>query len=297
MSSEEYWLRAIGRTLSYAAIFRFPLRGREIWRRLISPRPLRWSRLQPLLQRGQPTYWQYRRGYYFLQNCRCRSRSLGRRLSREKEQLLLNPLLKAWQPLKTIKLLALSGSVASENAYPGDDLDLFIISQPGWLWRSRLLAEWRLRRAGLPRRQPKQTQARNQLCPNVWLAGDALRLPRRQQNLFVAMELLQLKVVLNRDHYWQRFLAANRAWIGRYLANWQQTWPKLAPAVTKQSSSLGEKLAFWLQRIYMWRHHQGEDVRLGQAFFHPHDFSSRVLKKYRRYYQAWQEKVRLSQPS
>ncbi len=282
-------VRAVLTTVAYSNLFRFPLREEEIYHRLLSSQVYSWPTVKKAIARAGRRGWlREQAGYYFLPSCSCRSRQRGlfwarRKLARVKQ------FFPAGRGLPGIKLLAVTGSVASENAYPGDDLDLLLITAPGRLWQTRLWWEvWRRwqrqprRPAGLPFHRGRRIADR--LCPNVWLAGDALRLPPAKQNLFVAMEIFQMKVVYDEGDWYARLVAANRDWLGRFLATWLKTFCQrhpCPPPPPPRPPSLLEKLAYQLQYFYMARHHQRELVGPRFAFFHPRDQSQLILKRYR----------------
>ncbi len=283
-------VKAVLATVAYSNLFRFPLREEEIYYRLLSSRAYSWPTVKKVIALARRRGWlRERSGAYFLPSCSCRPRQRGlfwarRKLARVKK------IFPAGRGLPGIKLLAVTGSVASENAYPGDDLDLLFITAPGRLWQTRLWWEgWRRwhrqprRPVGLPFHRGQRIADR--LCPNVWLAGDALRLPPAKQNLFVAMEILQMKVIYDEGGWYARLVAANRDWLAKFLATWLKTFCQkypCPPPLPRQPLGWREKLAYQVQRLYMARHRHQELVGSRFAFFHPRDQSQLILKRYRR---------------
>ncbi len=278
---------AVARTLAYGAIFRFPLTFNEIVNRLIAEQPISATAVQEALAWGRRRgCWRLRADYYFLPEISYRRRRRGWFWSRQKLSLA-QKLAKVWQPLDGIRLLAVTGSVAAMNAYPLDDVDVLTVTSGGKLWQTRLRAELRLRRLKIPRRpaglkMQRSKLVENKICPNVWLAVDSLRLPPEKRNLFVAEEIMQMKIIFDKDNLYRRFLAANADWLGRYLANWltltNAQFQKSAPAAPL---SWPERLAFWGQKLYMARRRRRESVSPGSAFFHPHDRSEYFLSRHR----------------
>ena len=108
--------------------------------------------------------------------------------------------------LPFVRLVAVTGALAMDNARPDDDIDLFILVQPGRLWLCRLLV---LAVVKLAARRGYV------LCPNFMLTTNHLRLSER--NLFTAHEVVQM-VPLDRNHWYGAFLEAN-AWVADYLPN------------------------------------------------------------------------------
>lgn len=108
--------------------------------------------------------------------------------------------------LPFVRLVAVTGALAMNNARPDDDIDLFILVQPGRLWLCRLLV---LAVVKLAARRGYV------LCPNFMLATNHLRLSER--NLFTAHEVVQM-VPLDRNHWYRAFIEAN-AWVADFLPN------------------------------------------------------------------------------
>ncbi|TMF12350.1 MAG: hypothetical protein E6I37_07430 [Chloroflexi bacterium] len=108
--------------------------------------------------------------------------------------------------LPFVRLVGVTGALAMNNAAAGDDIDLFILVQPGRLWLCRLLIVAIVRLAG---------RHGATLCPNFLLSTDHLRLSER--NLFTAHEIAQM-VPLTRTPWYDAFLDANR-WVRDFLPN------------------------------------------------------------------------------
>jgi hypothetical protein len=108
--------------------------------------------------------------------------------------------------LPFVRLVGVTGALAMNNARPDDDIDLFILAQPGRLWLCRLLV---LAVVKLAARRGYV------LCPNFILSTDRLRLSER--NLFTAHEVVQM-VPLERNHWYHAFIEAN-AWVADFLPN------------------------------------------------------------------------------
>jgi hypothetical protein len=108
--------------------------------------------------------------------------------------------------LPFVRLVAVTGALAMNNAAAGDDIDLFILVQPGRLWLCRLFVLAIVRLAG---------RHGITLCPNFLLSTNHLRLSER--NLFTAHEIAQM-VPLTRTRWYDAFLDANE-WVGDFLPN------------------------------------------------------------------------------
>jgi hypothetical protein len=108
--------------------------------------------------------------------------------------------------LPFVRLVGVTGALAMNNARPDDDIDLFILAQPGRLWLCRLLV---LAVVKLAAREGYV------LCPNFILSTDHLRLSER--NLFTAHEVVQM-IPLDRNHWYRAFIEAND-WVADFLPN------------------------------------------------------------------------------
>jgi len=108
--------------------------------------------------------------------------------------------------LPFVRLVGVTGALAMNNARPGDDIDLFILAQPGRLWLCRLLVLVAVKLAA---------RRGHRLCPNFLLSTDHLRLS--EQNLFAAHEVVQM-VPLEPGRWYGAFIEAN-GWVRDFLPN------------------------------------------------------------------------------
>jgi len=108
--------------------------------------------------------------------------------------------------LPFVRLVGVTGALAMDNARPDDDIDLFILAQPGRLWLCRLLV------LGMVKLAARRGYV---LCPNFLLSTDHLRLSER--NLFTAHEVVQM-VPLERNRWYGAFIGAN-GWVTDFLPN------------------------------------------------------------------------------
>lgn len=185
----------------------------------------------------------------------------------------------------TITLVAVTGSLAVDNASEDDDLDFFIVTHADTLWLTRPLIILFLKAMGL-RRPPSLPEhhssiVADKVCDNLWLDETALSLPKNKRNLYTAHEVLQAKPLSDRGDTYSRFILAN-SWTKKYLANAYKLANSNFPSLyQRRGTSLlrqGEVapkpnwlnyLAFKLQYSYMKSKITRETISLHAAYFHP----------------------------
>ena len=185
----------------------------------------------------------------------------------------------------TILLIAITGSLAVDNAREDDDLDLFIITSANTLWLTRLIV---IPLIGIffKRRLPKyqisniKSQIADAVCLNLWLDDSALAVPKNKRSLYTAHEVLQAKPIFDRGDTYAKFILANH-WTSRYLAN---AHTAISHQFTANSNSKKNKLllstancilsalnfvCYKIQYSYMKSKITRETITLHSAYFHP----------------------------
>jgi hypothetical protein len=157
--------------------------------------------------------------------------------------------------LPFVRMVAITGALAVDNADDGDDLDYLIVTTPGrvWLTRAMIMAIGRVAaRRGAT------------LCPNYLLAETALALPAN--DYYTARELLQMQLVSGQAVY-ERMLAAN-AWWHIHLPNFTRREERARFATNGRAPSLLRQGAEWFLRlppfdaVERWiLTHKGEELR------------------------------------
>ncbi len=213
--------KAILKTLIYADIFDYPLKINEIHKWLIGPPAGRAGKKVTLrqLEKALKKLYEVSRKYYFLPK---RGNLVSQRLSRGKQSVIyfrkakiLAQLLKL---IPWIKLVGISGGLAMNNAGKKDDIDLFIVTGKNRLWISRLLALGILSLTGQRRkRRDKGKRVAGKLCVNILLEED--RLEQKNKDIFTAHEVLQMRVLWQRDGIYSKYLSDN-SWAFKFLPNW-----------------------------------------------------------------------------
>lgn len=180
----------------------------------------------------------------------------------------------------TILGVFVTGSVSVENAREEDDLDLMIITKVNTLWLTRLLIVPFLKIFYSIRSANNKGLVSKLACLNLWLDEQGLLVPKNNQSLYTAHEVLQVKPIIDKNQIYQRFIQSNR-WTKNYLANAYQQFVgssianKLHP---NQILGILNEIAFLIQKIYMSRRRTREYLTQHSAYFHPLPPPTVILK-------------------
>ena len=225
---------AILRTVLYADVFDFPLTVPEIHRYLIGGE----TTLAAVMTSLETSDWLAARltrvnGYYA---------AAGRMEVETKRDSRSAAALRLWRAarfygrvlahLPFVRMVAVTGALAMDNAHPADDIDYMLVTAQGRVWLARASAIVVVRLARL---------AGARLCPNYLLAETSLNLDRR--DLFVAHELAQMVPLAGQELY-ASMIQAN-SWTGVFL-------PNAAPPPRRERDNAPRGVGKWAQRLAEW---------------------------------------------
>lgn len=295
------------KTICYADVFDFPFKEEEIYRFLLEKSKIKHQesklhiKIQKLIEAEEI---EERNGFYFLKG---REKIVKLRRKREKEARkkikIAERVARFLKLIPFVKMVAVTGGLGIGNAKPEDDIDLLIVSQKGKIWTTRFLATI-LAELFLKRRRPGDKEIADKICLNMFLDEDHLAVPKNERDLFTAHEVVQLKVLWDRDDTYQKFLVANQ-WVERFLPNAvrrQKAQSEERKAVTKSSKlqnkkllalscsfefctlsfTLVEKVLRHFQLLYMRNRRTTEAISDGIIRFHPKDARVWVFKEYQK---------------
>lgn len=301
--NNKFMEKAILKTLIYSNIFDYPLKAYEIHKWLISEKAnLRQveKALQKLYKKNKVLF---KNGYYFLPSTKS---IILKRSNRQKqsEKFFWKTKYLTWflKLVPWVKLVGISGGLAMENAEKEDDIDLFIILSKNRLWISRLLITCFLDAMGVRRKvNMKSNQVSGKLCTNILVEQD--KLEQLNKDLYVAHEVLQMKVLWQKNNIYKKYLEDN-TWVFKFLPNWiGSAW---GPAVlslrgvkgvprrgtgdlynrdSHVPSGLGmtvERIAKWFQLKIMKKPKGLERIEDGALYFHPNDIRLQILEEYKK---------------
>ena len=278
-------------TISYTDQFLYPLTEREVWLRLVGMKST-FAQVQRQISAliGKKLL---RKSHDFIQlssssdlfQTRVARYQVSQTKRAEAEQFVRLATLIPW-----IRGIALTGSVAVNNAKPDDDIDFLIVTSRDRLWLSRLvvtLIAW-----GKGKRRSWKHEEKNSWCFNLWLDEDSLTMPPARRSVYTAYEIAQADWVWQRDSIDQCFLREN-PWVKQWLPNYFYTKAVLKRPVFSEILkvldfllspffSILEKIAYAAQLRYMQAHRTRETVSPKVAFFHPRDTRSQVMNNWRK---------------
>lgn len=280
--------KAILKTLIYGDIFDYPLKVYEIHKWLIG-RKATLRQVEKALERlSKKGKVKKRKEYYFLRDL------VRKRILREKQSAiyfqkarLLAQILKL---IPWIKLVGISGGLAMENASKADDIDLFVITAKNRLWISRILALGLLSLTGQRRRVGEMgRKIAGKLCLNILLEDS--RLGQQSKDIYLAHEVLQTRVLWQRDGIYSKYLEDN-SWAFKFLPNWttgENVQGKMYNVKKKNYKlyivnyrfNLIEHLAKWFQLKIMEKPAGMERIEDGALYFHPNDIREEILTRYK----------------
>ena len=282
--------KAILQTLTYADIFDYPLATEELYEFLITPKSLSFSvfkkNLQKIIRHDKLIKTDGR--YFFLKG---KEKIIYLRQKRKfwsQKKIEIAKRVGYWLKLiPWIKMAGVTGALAMENADKNDDIDLLIIAAKNRLWLARALAVFLMELLGC-RRRPKDAKVADKICLNMFLDEDHLAVPKKERDLFSAHEVVQFKLLWEKDSCYQKFLKAN-LWVRKYLANSLDIkklryedikGEKKKNFLISQFLNFLELIAYKIQLAYMRARRTSEIVEFHRVRFHPQDCRGRILKKY-----------------
>jgi hypothetical protein len=199
--------RSIIRTLLYFDLFDHPLDGPELYEMIdSSPDPDEFRRsLASLADRG---FIGHHGGYYYIQNGHSPVEARLERLQRSDKYMRIAQFMSHLiyqHPF--VRAVMVSGSLSKSSIARKDDIDFFIIAEPGRVWICRAFL--------MLFKKIFLLNSKKYFCINYFIASDALAIHER--NLFTATELSFLKPLQNRTMV-NRFMQCN-AWIRDFFPN------------------------------------------------------------------------------
>jgi hypothetical protein len=279
--------KSILTTILYSDIFHFPLTREELWRFLISNKPVTRKEFSDALSHLEEKIV-HKDGYYFLPGNEVIVEQRKKHLPEVRKKLQIAKKAAFYLSyIPTIKFIGISGGLALDNAGRDDDIDLFIIVKKGTLFTTRFwilaLLEWKQLRRKRGEKNPS-----DKICINLLVDETRLLWPAKKRDLYIAHEIAQIKPLFERNGTYQKFIDSN-SWIRQFLPN----------SLDEKSIFLGihsstnyitlQIFSFFLssrpfevfmqkwQKQYMKKHRTTEIVTQTLLAFHPNDYRASTL--------------------
>lgn len=276
--------KAILKTLIYSDIFDYPLKGYEIHKWLIG-RVASFQQIEKsltkLLIKGKVIKV---KDYYVLAK---RKGIVTKRQLREKQSkkfLLKGKICCTFlKIIPTLKLVGISGGLALNNTDKKDDIDLFLITSKNRLWLTRLLVIFILDLVGVRRKAGMNSkQVSGKICVNILIEETFLE--QEKKDLYIAHEVLQMKVLWQRGNTYKKYLEKN-SWAFEFLPSWigdeisdSTVFLNWAPPIL---GKVLENLAKRFQLKIMKKPQGAERIEDGSLYFHPNDTRQEVISLYK----------------
>ena len=278
---------AILKTLLYAEIFDFPLKKKEIYSYLISPKKISLARVLRDLNYLKNKI-SLDGDYLFINN---KKSLVLKRI--EREEISKNKMVFAINVIKklafipTVKFVGISGALAMRNCEEEDDIDLFVITEENTVWFSRLFLILYLKFLRVYRGK-KEKNVKNKICLNMMVDEKQMSFKDNDKNLYTAHEIIQLIPVLDKKNTYQKFIKQN-SWIYELLANYKfdkkiyfkskNNFLDESFVLLLKNSSI-EHVSEIVQKKYMNEFITKEIIRDGFLAFHPFDYKQFALREY-----------------
>lgn len=269
-------------SIFYHSLFDYPLNFSDL---------LRWTPHKSLWDSaGQEASIVHRSGFYFLEGKDgiVYKRMLRERISVKKMEIARRSA-KLLSFVPSVKMVAVTGSLAMQNASDESDIDLMIVTKKGTLWMTRIFVYLLIGLFGIAKRSPNSKFQKDALCLNMWLDESDLNW-RTNKNIYTAHEIAQIVPLVNKDQTYEKFMSSNK-WILKFWPNAVRISSKqnVESSMRKQGPLLHttyyilhffEKIAFYFQYQHMSSKITREVITPTRALFHPQDWSEFVLSHF-----------------
>jgi hypothetical protein len=192
---------------------------------------------------------------------------------------ILNKFTSVIKYIPMVRMIGLSGSVSMMNAKKSDDIDICIIAQRNRMWTARFVTSLIANFMGV-RRKRNQVNVNNKICLNLFFDENDLLIPSFKQTEYVGHELLQMKIIVNKNFTYERFLKSN-TWVHIFFPNTKYSRVPKTPHVKNTGiGNLIESMLKTLQRMIINRHRTTEIITDNQLWFFPHDYELKIKHLY-----------------
>ena len=276
--SQKYCQQAILDTLSYRAVFAYPMSSYQLATFLISKEEISTNAIRQELKRlikiGAVSQ---KGGKYFLSGVTPIDWEL--RMAGTKAVLAgLDFVFKSLGRIPWVLFIGVTGTMAVGNGTGKDDVDVFIITTRGRAWLTRLFVVILLKVCGCYR---SDIAPAGKICPNIFVDEQNTAWDKTRQNLYTAHEIVMMRPVFDRRGTYFKFLSANK-WVFDYFGNFKGDTLADDVATGRHSRLIDqlEALLMRLQLFYMKNRKTVEVTTRGLIHFNRDDSTKRILSAY-----------------
>lgn len=282
---------AILKTILYSDIFNYPLTLEQVTHYLINNKSLQPYEVEKSVKKAADFVKEYN-GYIFLKNKKKLLLTRERRIRESEKKLIIAENAAFFLSfLPSVYFIGISGGLSLKNVEENDDIDFFIITARDTIWITRFLLLLILEFLGL-RRKKSSIVAKNKICLNMLVEETHMEI--EQKDLYTAHEVIQVFPLAQYQNYYQKFLNSNK-WITKYLPsslkqnknytdnkniNFIRSWSVI---LLRSINPIAKKI----QLILMTKQRTNEVIKDNYIAFHPLDFRSEVLAKYKKKLQQY----------
>lgn len=275
--------KAVMETLSYRAVFEYPLSFYQlshflITRKRVLPEDLK-KALDYLLRTRKISE---KDGKYYLFRTKTVDWDVKKRTS-EKLITKAQSIIKILKKLPWIQFVGITGAIAAFNAPKNDDIDLLIITRKNRLWITRGFIFLILKILGELRTDKNPDQ---KICPNILMDESKLSWNKHKRNLYVAHELMMMYPLLDRNNTYFRIIKDNE-WVFKYFGNLSVAIPENSNFKEKRNPLMNylEIFAMKMQIKYMAKKKTNEVTNSHLIHFNRDDSTNPILTEFQKIYQ------------
>ncbi|MEN9389237.1 MAG: hypothetical protein RLY61_321 [Candidatus Parcubacteria bacterium] len=268
--------KSIYKTLSYFAIFNYPVSLYRLSTFLIADEPYTLTQLQTSIRALiQAKLITEHKGLFSIRGSK-KVDSVARGMLSMQAIKQVQAVAPVISRIPWIRLLGITGSCAAFNKEESGDIDVFIVTKRHRVWLTRFFLVVLLKILHLYRTDASYV---SKICPNLIVAEDSMAWDH-DKNVFVAHEICAMHPILDRDETYFKFLTQN-AWIRSYFPHFMHTsLDMVSPMYQASCVDYIELLSMKLQIFYMRRHLTKEVVTKSFIHFNKTDTKEQVLNKF-----------------
>lgn len=150
-----------------------------------------------------------------------------------------------WERIPWVKMVLITGSVASMNALPEHDIDFWVICDPRRIWLTRLF-DWVLLSLSGVRRRRGTKKLRDTFCVNFYKTTDNLSL--WVHNASYAIQVADAIVIMQEPGLYKKLLRSN-SWLKEYLPAWYEKTMSENERVPDYEGNPQDFIAKWVNNI------------------------------------------------